>query len=149
MAVETHVRGISGEATTSRGHLERHAHWLLRAAIALVFLYHGCYKFIGSGIVAFALELGLPPTVAALVAGIEILAGTAVVVGALVGGAFGDFVSRLAGIAVVPVMIGAIAMVHWGQWHFAATNSHPMGGMEFPVVLLLLGGYFAARGNQA
>lgn len=149
MAVETHVRGISAAQTPGGGGLQRHAHWLLRAAIAVVFLYHGFHKFLGPGIVDFALGLGLPPTVAAIVAAIEILAGTAILAGALMGGSLGDFVSRLAGIAVVPVMIGAIAMVHWGQWHFAATSSHPMGGMEFPVVLLLLGCYFAARGNQA
>jgi len=148
MALETHVRGMPGKEVPSRG-LQRHAHWLLRAAIAGVFVYHGFHKFLGPGVVAFALDLGLPPTVAGIVAAIEILAGTAIVVGALVEGALGDFVSRLAGVAVVPVMIGAIAMVHWGQWHFAATSHHPMGGMEFPVVLLLLGGYFAARGNQA
>lgn len=148
MALETHVRASPTEQPPHGG-LQRHAHWLLRAAIAVVFGYHGFHKFLGPGVVAFALDRGLPPTVACVVAATEILAGTAIVVGALVEGPLGDFVSRLAGVAVVPVMIGAIAMVHWGQWHFVATSTHPMGGMEFPVVLLLLGCYFAARGNQA
>jgi putative oxidoreductase len=49
---------------------------------------------------------------------------------------------------VVPVMIGAIVMVHWGQWSFVATETHPRGGMEFQMVLLLLALWFAAVGNR-
>jgi putative oxidoreductase len=45
-------------------------------------------------------------------------------------------------------MIGAIVMVHWGQWSFVATDTHPMGGMEFQVVLLLMGLYYLVRGNS-
>ena len=37
---------------------------------------------------------------------------------------------------IVPVMAGAIALVHWGKWSFVASESHPMGGMEFQVVLM-------------
>ena len=58
-----------------------------------------------------------------------------------------DWITRLGGLAVVPVMVGAIAMVHWGQWSFVATETHPMGGMEFQVVLLLMGLYCAVVGN--
>ena len=48
------------------------------------------------------------------------------------------------------VLLGAIAMVHWGQqWRFATSESRPMGGMEFQAVLLLVGLYFALRGNDA
>ena len=57
------------------------------------------------------------------------------------------WITRLGGLDVAPVMLGAIAMVHWGQWSFVATESHPMGGMEFQVVLLLMGLYFAVVGN--
>jgi putative oxidoreductase len=39
-------------------------------------------------------------------------------------------------------------MVHWGQWSFVASDSHPMGGMELQVVLLLIGLYFLIRGND-
>ena len=56
--------------------------------------------------------------------------------------------TRLGGLVTVPVMIGAIAMIHWGQWRFVATDSHPMGGMEFQVVLLLMGLYYLGRGNS-
>lgn len=34
-------------------------------------------------------------------------------------------------------MLGAIFMVHWGPWRFAATESHPMGGMEALYVLFV------------
>ena len=54
---------------------------------------------------------------------------------------------RLGGLVTVPVMFGAIALVHWGQSTFVATDNDPMGGMEFQVVLLLIGLYFAVRGN--
>lgn len=79
-----------------------------------------------------------------LVAFAEVGGGLAV----LAGGALRkDWMTRLGGLAVVPVMAGAIVMVHWGQWSFVATESHPMGGMEFQIVLLLMGLYFALRGN--
>ena len=39
-------------------------------------------------------------------------------------------------------MIGAIAMVHWGQWNFVANEAYPMGGSEFQVTLLLVSLYF-------
>ncbi len=32
-------------------------------------------------------------------------------------------------------MLGAIAMVHWRRVNFLPTESHPMGGMEFQLVL--------------
>lgn len=40
-------------------------------------------------------------------------------------------------------------MVHRGQWSFVASESHPMGGMEFQVVLTLIALYFVAKGNDA
>ncbi|HBG95692.1 MAG TPA: hypothetical protein DDY14_10325, partial [Chromatiaceae bacterium] len=60
-----------------------------------------------------------------------------------------DWITRLAALATVPVLIGAIVMVHWGQWSFVATESQPMGGMEFQVTLLLTALYFVIRGNGA
>jgi putative oxidoreductase len=119
-----------------------HAHWLLRVGLASVFLFHGIGKLAGPA--QFAEMMQLPLMVALLVAFAEVGGGLAV----LAGGALRkDWMTRLGGLAVVPVMVGAIVMVHWGQWSFVATESHPMGGMEFQVVLLLIGLYFALRGN--
>ena len=48
----------------------------------------------------------------------------------------------------IPVLIGAIAIVHWGQWNFVPTESHPMGGFEFQAVLLLVSLYLVIAGNR-
>ena len=60
-----------------------------------------------------------------------------------------DLVTRLGGLAIVPVMLGAIIMVHSGQWSFVPSETHPMGGMEFQVVLTLIALYFVIKGNRA
>lgn len=137
--------------TTSKGlnaMLVRHSHWVLRIGFASVFLFHGVEKFV-MGIGGFAAMMNLPVTVAFLVALAEVLAGVGIIAGATVRNRFGDILTRLAGLAAAPVLLGAIAMVHWGQWSFVASDSHPMGGMEFQVVLLLLALSFILRGNQS
>ncbi len=123
--------------------LAPHAHWLLRTGFASVFLFHGIGKFAAPA--QFAEMMQLPLLVTLLVALAEVGGGLAV----LAGGALRkDWMTRLGGLVTVPVMIGAIAMVHWGQWSFVATETHPMGGMEFQVVLLLMGLYWLLRGNN-
>ncbi len=117
------------------------AHWLLRIALASVFLYHGLDKF--PQLDMMAQGMGMPVFMIAMVAVMETLGG----LGILVGGFTKDWVTRLSALALVPVMLGAIVMVHWGRWAFTATESHPMGGMEFQVVLLLLALFFLIRGN--
>jgi putative oxidoreductase len=54
-------------------------------------------------------------------------------------------VDRLTGLAAIPVLLGAIFLMHWPRWSFVATESHPMGGMEFQVVLLGIALYFLTR----
>ena len=49
---------------------------------------------------------------------------------------------------IAPALIGAIAIVHWGQWNFVPTESHPMGGFEFQAVLLLVSLYLVITGNR-
>ncbi len=39
-------------------------------------------------------------------------------------------------------------MVHWGQWHFMSTETHPMGGMQFQVTLLFMAHYLLIKGNN-
>ena len=46
--------------------LKPHAHWLLRVALASVFIYHGIGKLMDLG--AFSQMMGLPTAVAGLVA---------------------------------------------------------------------------------
>jgi len=121
--------------------IARHAHWALRVAILSVFLYHGVDKL--GNLAGFAEMAGMPVFVALLVALAE--AGGAVLV--FVGGFLKDWMTRLGAVAIIPVMLGAIFMVHWGQWHFMASESHPMGGMQFQVTLLAVLVYLALKGN--
>lgn len=129
---------------TALDQLGLHAHWLLRLAFTGVFLYMGIDKFMGGGIAEFAAASNLPALVATLVALAEITAGVLVIAGAFAGG----WVTRLGALAAVPVLLGAILMAHWGQWHFLPTATHPMGGMMFQVTLLFLAVYMLVRGNE-
>ncbi len=123
----------------------RHAHWLPGVAFASVFLFQGARKL--GHPAGFAKMMSLPLAAAWLVTFAELAAGLGVLVGPLLQR---DWITRLAGLAIVPVMLGAIAMVHWGQWSFGATESHPMGAMELQVVVLLLMGlWLAAFGNRS
>lgn len=123
------------------------ADWFLRAGFASVFLFHGPSKF--ADLAGGAEMMGLPVLVWALVALAETAAGAGILLGRFLPDGFGDAVTRLSGAAVLPVMLGAIAMVHWPRWSFVPSETHPMGGMEFQVVLMLLGLFFALRGNRA
>lgn len=125
--------------------LAARAHWLLRFAIAAVFTYHGIDKFMGGGIAEFSSAMALPWVIALLVALTEIAAGVLV----LAGGLAGAWITRLGALLVVPIMLGAIFIAHWGQWHFMATPTHPLGGMQFQVTLLLVALYLLIRGNRA
>ena len=122
----------------------RHAHWFVRAAFLSVFLYTGIDKFMGSGIDGFAAVMELPYLMALLVALAEIGAGALIVLGGLTNG----WITRLGAVMTVPVMLGAIVMEHWGQWHFMATPTHPLGSMMFQVTLLLVALYILVRGNE-
>ncbi len=125
--------------------LDRHAHWLLRVALASIFLYYGVDKFLGGGIAEFSAGTGLPEAIAGLVAVTEIVAGALI----LIGGFTFCVITRIGAFLVFPVMLGAILMVHWGQWHMMPTDTHPMGGAGFQVTLLLVAGYLFIRGNNS
>lgn len=122
----------------------RHGHWLLRFPLITIFTFMGIDKFMGSGLAGFAEVTGLPVAVAALVALSEISAGVLVLVGAFSNG----WITRIGALAALPVMLGAVFMVHWGQWHFLPTATHPMGGMMFQVTLIMLALYLLLRGNR-
>lgn len=121
----------------------RHAHWLLRIALASVFLYHGLTKFPQLG--GMSEMMGMPVVVLLLVALAETAGGILI----LAGGFLSDILTRVGALLIIPVMLGAIAMVHWPQWAFTPSETHPMGGMEFQVTLTLLALYFLIKGNSA
>ena len=122
--------------------LSPYAHWAIRIAVASVFLYHGLSKF--GNLSGGAQMMGMPVWVWSLVAIFESLGGALV----LLGGFLPDWATRLGGLLVVPPMLGAIFMVHWPQWSFVPSETHPMGGMEFQVAMLLLAIFFALRGKD-
>ncbi len=121
--------------------LKPHAHWFLRISLAGVFIFHGMGKVMNLG--GFSEMLGLSLSVVALVTFAELAGGVGIIVGAFTK----DLITRLAGLALVPVLLGAIFMVHWGRWNFTPAEGFPMGGMEFQVVLLLMALYFLVMGN--
>ncbi len=121
--------------------LKPHAHWLLRIGLAGVFIFHGIGKAMALG--GFAQMMGLPTAVAALVTFAELAGGVGIIVGAFTN----DLITRLAGLAIAPVMLGAIFMVHWGRWGFEPAEGFPMGGMELQVVVLFTALFFLVMGN--
>ncbi|ROU01151.1 DoxX family protein [Histidinibacterium lentulum] len=123
------------------------AHWLPRLAVAGVFLYHGVTKF--PGLAETAAFMGMPVFVWALVAIGEVAAGLGLLFGGAVTTRAGDLATRVSGAVIAVIMVGAIWLVHWGQWSNIPSETHPMGGMEFQTLLLALGLYYVARGRHA
>ncbi len=126
----------------SLSNYSQYAHWMLRLALASVFIYHGVPKLLH--LVGTAKMLGMPVFIILLVARAEVVGGALV----FAGGFFKEWITRVGALMLVPVLLGAIFMVHWGQWSFVASDSHPMGGMEFQVVLLLTTIYLLIKGND-
>ena len=96
---------------------------LLRVALGALFLAHAGLKllvFTPAGTAGYFASLGLPPALAYLTMLAEIAGGLALIAGLW---------TRVAALALVPVLLGSIVMVHGanGFW-FSATG----GGWEFP-----------------
>lgn len=119
-----------------------HIHWLIRAAFAAVFIYHGITKFPTAA--GMAEMIGMPVAMVYLLGTVELTAGVLV----LAGGVGPGWLTRLSGLLVIPVMIGAIAMVHWPRWSFTPAEGFPMGGMEFQVLLATVAVYLVVCGND-
>jgi len=114
------------------------AHWLPRLAFAGVFLYHGITKFPAAD--GMAQNMGTPVFAVYLLALMETLGGALV----LYGGTGKDWATRIGGILIVPVMLGAIYLVHLPHgW-----NSVGNMGYEFQVLLAALGLNFFLKGNK-
>ena len=122
------------------------AHWFLRIALASVFIFHGVLKFLN--LEGFAQMLPISYLEVVLVASAETAGGLLVLLGGFRGDALSDVATRVGAALNLPVMIGAIAMIHWGQWNFVPSASHPMGGFEFQAVLVLIMLYVAITGNR-
>jgi len=126
--------------------LTTNAHWFLRIALASVFIYHGLLKF--SNLEGFAEMLPISYLGVVLVAIVETGGGLLVLLGGIRDNLISDLATRIGAALNVPVMIGAIAIVHWGQWNFVPSESHPMGGFQFQAVLILVMLYLVVSGNK-
>ena len=108
--------------------------WFIRLPFAVTFAGHGAGKLLMPA--ASAQMLDLPISLTVLVGVAEVLAGIGAVVGGIERAPRRALIDRLTGLAAVPVLLGAILLVHWPRWSFVASDSHPLGGMEFQVLLL-------------
>ncbi len=123
--------------------LRPYAHWLLRLALAAVFFYHGFSKLPMAA--AMADMMKMPIVMIYLIAAMEISGAALVLVGPLIKN---DLATRVGGLFLSLIMLGAIGLVHKGQWNFMPSETHPVGGMEFQVTLLCVALYFVITGNR-
>jgi len=131
---------------TNNNIFSKNAHWLLRIAVASVFFYHGILKF--SDIDMFTQMLPISYTQVVLVASSQVIGSLLVLLGGFRNDQLSDIATRIGALLNIPVMVGAIVLVHWGRWSFVPTEGYPMGGMEFQVVLALVMLYLVLTGNQ-
>jgi putative oxidoreductase len=95
---------------------------LLRVGLGILFLAHAGLKifvFTPAGTAAFFGSLGLPPVLGYITIVWEVLGAVALILGVW---------PRVAAVALIPILVGAIATVH-GPAGFFFTN--PNGGWEF------------------
>lgn len=101
---------------------------VLRVALGILFLAHLGLKFFvftPAGTAQFFGSIGLPPALAYVTMLWELLGALALLAG---------FLPRLAALAMIPVLLGAIFTVH-GHAGFFFTN--PNGGWEFPALWIV------------
>ena len=107
-------------------HSTSYAALLLRVALGTMFIAHALLKvlvFTPAGTVGFFASLGVPGWLAYATIGAELIGGVLLVAG---------IQTRLVSLALVPVLIGSIVLVHGGNgWLFTNAN----GGWEYPAFL--------------
>jgi len=109
-------------------------HWFLRLAMGSVFLYHGLTK----NVTSFSKQFGLSLLVASLVILAEVTGGASYLIGGVYDTQYiGYSLTQWASLAVIPVLLGAIIMVHWKNGFNVMK-----GGYEFQLTLLLIALYF-------
>ncbi|MEM7765027.1 MAG: DoxX family protein [Pseudomonadota bacterium] len=108
-------------------HAVGYATLILRLSLGLMFVAHAALKifvFTPAGTVGFFSSLGLPAFFAYLTIGMELFGGVALLVGVY---------TRAVSLALTPVLIGSIALVHGDKgWLFANEG----GGYEYPLFLI-------------
>ena len=106
--------------------LKEYAPLILRIGLGTIFIYHGQGKVFGAGH-QFGTAWnpsGMPVILQTLVAWGELLGGTAILIG---------FLTELAALGIIIIMIGAIITVH-GENGFSMMN----GGFEYNFALIMM-----------
>ena len=128
------------------------AHWILRLGLGISFFLHGFGKLpISPGFVQWLGSKGVfaPEVFAPLLAWGEILAGLGIIVGGILAStnSLGNIITRISGGAVGVIMISAIFIAHSDWALFVGERGQVLFASE-QIFLLLLGLYFAIRGNE-
>jgi uncharacterized membrane protein YphA (DoxX/SURF4 family) len=120
------------------------ADWIIRLGLGISFFLHGFGKLPLDEAGWLASNLGY--TTALMVAWGEVLAGLGIILGGLVSGVIGNLLTRISGGAIGVIMIGAILIAH-SNWGIFFGEGRTLFASE-QLFLLLLGIYFAIKGNQ-
>tara|TARA_B100001765_G_C19471138_1_gene324046 strand:+ start:309 stop:752 length:444 start_codon:yes stop_codon:yes gene_type:complete len=128
------------------------AHWILRLGLGISFFLHGFGKLpISPGFVQWLGSKGVfaPQVFAPLIAWGEILAGLGIILGGILvsTNTLGNIITRISGGAVGVIMISAIFIAHSDWAIFIGERGQVLFASE-QIFLLLLGLYFAIRGNE-
>ena len=130
-------------------HLKRfkhHAHWILRIALASAFVFDSILKFTNTDGFAQMWQITYAETMA--IALIEYVGGLLILAGGFSRQWLADFITRIGAAMQIPIIVGAIVLIHSGRWSFTPTQDFPTGGMQFQVTLALMALYFVVTGND-
>jgi putative oxidoreductase len=112
---------------------------ILRISLGTMYLAHAYLKFFTfslAGTAQFFELVGFPGWTAYPVAGAEVFAGIALILG---------WHARWVALALIPILLGA-TMTHWGNgWVFTGQG----GGWEYPIFLIIASLVQALLGNGA
>lgn len=104
---------------------------VVRMTLGSIFILHGAQKVFGvlggpglEGFVQWGATIGLSPALAYAAAFAELIGGIML---------FFGIAAELGALLTIPVMIGAVALVHWPHGYFMQ-----VGGFEYPFNLILL-----------
>ena len=120
------------------------ADWLIRLGLGISFFLHGFGKLPLDESGWLASNIGYPTSL--MVAWGEVLAGLGIILGGLLSGIIGNLLTRISGGAIGVIMIGAILIAH-SNWGIFFGEGRTLFASE-QLFLLLLGIYFAIKGNQ-
>jgi len=109
---------------------------VVRVTLGVIFFAHGSQKVLGwfggyglKGTTGYFVSTGLPLVIAYAVCFFEFLGGIGLLLGLL---------TRLAALAIITVMIGAIARVHWPHGFFINWELAPSKGHGFEANLAFI-----------